>query len=90
MYRTTTTSTPVASTTVTLSQPAKSGTFTVSALSLTLNGQGVTLDNTVKVQLVSGSTYQVTGLAAFQKQPGLYVLSVDGTTIQNDFGVNVG
>jgi hypothetical protein len=79
-------STPLDALTVTLTNPAAVGGFTIAALSLTHNGQPVPLGPGVKVALLSGTTYQIQGLAASQTSPGLDVLTIDASKIRNPAG----
>jgi hypothetical protein len=74
---------------VTFSEPINLSTFTDSALSLTLNGGGNLINGSVAIALVSGSTYQISGLSALDAANGTYLLTVDGADI-SDLAGNVG
>lgn len=76
---------PVDSVTIYLSAPVKSGSASANALTVTRDGVSLPLDG-VLVSLVSGSTYQITGLAGLQDKSGLYVLTVDASQLRNPAG----
>src|SRR5208337_1614812 len=81
---------PVNTENVVLNKTVK--TFDYTALSLTLNGNPVTLNSTVTVTPVSGAakpTYQIAGLAPFTTATGAYVLTVDASKIV-DYANNTG
>ncbi len=83
------TNAPVGSLDVTFSKPIDPTTFTASALSLTLNGGSNMITSGVTVALVSGSTYQIAGLAALDADNGTYTLTVNGTDV-SDLAGNAG
>ena len=62
--------TPVTSVTVTLNEPAGSDGFTTSALTLTDNGGPNLITSAVTITLVSGSTYQISGLSGLTTAEG--------------------
>jgi len=74
---------------VVFSEPIDLSTFGFADLSLTSNGVSVALNSGVTASAVSGSTYRVNGLAAFTAAPAAYVLSVNGSGI-NDLAGNSG
>jgi hypothetical protein len=79
----TVTSQPVASITARLSQPAVAGAFTAASLTLTRDGQPVTIPDSVTVtQIGITNDYTIAGLTALNQQPGAYVLTVVGSKIQ--------
>ncbi len=85
------TTTPVGSLQVTFNEPIALGTFNFDDLSLTLNNGPNLIASTsgVTVSLVSGSTYQISGLGALDAQPGVYSLTVNASGIEDSSG-NVG
>ena len=74
---------------MTFSKPIDPSRFTDSALSLTLNGGGNLITPAVTISLVSGSTYQIAGLAALETGNGTYTLTVNGADI-SDLAGNIG
>jgi hypothetical protein len=82
-------STPVSTDNVVFSEPINLATFTSGALLLTLNGSSVPLTSAVTTSLVSGSTYQISGLDSFTAAAGNYVLTVNATGVQ-DLAGNTG
>jgi hypothetical protein len=78
---------------VVFSKPINLSTFTFANLGLTLNGNPVALTGAVTTGLVSGSTYQISGLDSFTAAAGTYVLTVNATGIQDlagNFGTDSG
>lgn len=73
---------------VTLSDAANLSTFTFADLALTRNGTSVTLNSSVTVSLVSGTTYSLSGLESFTSADGDYVLSVNARNIQTATGLD--
>ncbi|MFI5453930.1 MAG: Ig-like domain-containing protein [Isosphaerales bacterium] len=71
---------------VSLSAPINPGSFTTSALTLTDNGGPNLITSAVTLTFVSGSTYQIGGLAGLTKSDGGYVLTVDAADIQDTYG----
>jgi trimeric autotransporter adhesin len=72
----------------TFSEPINLSTFTAANLALSLDGSPVALDG-ITVTPVSGSTYQVGGLAAATAAEGAYQFTVDATGI-SDLAGNAG
>ncbi len=70
--------TPVSDIQVTLNEP---GTFNDQALTLTDNGGPNLITGAVSISLVSGSTYQVSGLAGLTTAEGNYTLTVNAAAI---------
>jgi len=81
--------TPVGSIDVTFSKPIDPTTFTDSALSLTGNGGSNLINGGVSVALVSGSTYEISGLSALDAAEGAYLLTVNGADV-SDLAGNAG
>jgi RHS repeat-associated protein len=81
--------TPVPSISVTFSEPIDLSTFTLQDLSLTLNGGPNLITSDVTVSLLSGSTYQISGLTPLTATDGTYVLTVNPQTI-DDIAGNAG
>lgn len=79
--------TPVTSLEVTFNEEVDLSTFTFEDISLTRNGQTVTLDNSVTISQVSGSTYRIEGLANFTSTLGDYNLSVHALNILSPSGL---
>ncbi len=75
-------STPVSSIAVTLSEPITASSFTTAALTLTDNGNPVSLNG---VSIVAGSNegYTISGLAAATAAQGGYTLTVNAAGIQD-------
>ena len=71
---------------VTFSEPVNLNTFTDSALTLTDNGRSNLISSAVTISLVSGSTYQVGGLAGLTAAEGNYTLTVNAAGIQDPSG----
>ena len=78
--------TPVASVTVTLSEPAAVGSFGLSALTLTRNHGTNLITSAVSVTLVSGSTYMISGLTNRTGTEGTYTLTVNAADIHDVYG----
>ena len=76
----------VSSIDVTFSEPVNLTTFTGSALTLTDDGGPNLITGAVTVSLVSGSTYQINGLAGLTTANGNYTLTVNSAGIQNAYG----
>ncbi len=74
---------------VAFSEPIDLSTFDYNDLTLTRNGTAVTLTSAVTTSLVSGSTYQISGLAGVTGTDGNYVLTVNASGI-NDLAGNAG
>ena len=78
--------TPVSSIDVTFSEPINPGNFTDSALTLTDNGGPNLITGAVTIASVSGSTYQINGLAGLTDSQGLYALTVNAAAINDQNG----
>ena len=78
--------TPVDSVDVTFSKAINPNTFTTADLSLTDNGGSNLITSAVTISLVSGSTYQISGLAGLTTAEGMYSLTVDATGISDAAG----
>ncbi len=78
--------TPVSTVNVTFSLPVNLGSFASSTLALTDDGGPNLITDSVSVALVSGSTYAINGLADLTTGEGNYILSVDSTTILDQYG----
>ncbi len=76
----------VSSIDVTFSEPVNLTTVTGSALALTDDGGPNLISGAVTVSLVSGSTYQINGLAGLTTANGNYTLTVNAAGIQNAYG----
>ncbi len=78
----------VASVPVTFNEPIDPATFTLADVTLTLNGQPVTLSAAagVSISQTSPMTFAVDGLAALTAGPGNYVLTVSAVGIGDPFG----
>lgn len=72
---------------VTFSEPVNLTTFTYADLTLTRDGDPVTLDAGITIDLVSGSTYRISGLSAFTNVAGQYVLSVSAAQVNDLSGL---
>jgi uncharacterized repeat protein (TIGR01451 family) len=71
---------------VTFDEPINLGTFTRSALTLTNNGGANLITGAANVSLVSGSTYQIGGLAGLTEANGEYTLTVNSSGIEDSDG----
>ncbi len=83
--------TAVPSVDVTFSSPINLAAFSDSALTLTDNNGSNLITGAVTVSLVSGSTYQITGLSGLTSAEGKYTLTVNSSLIQDadgNFGTN--
>nr|WP_244329378.1 Calx-beta domain-containing protein [Tolypothrix sp. PCC 7910] len=78
--------TPVNSIDVRFSEQINLATFDKSDITLTRNGENITLPETLTVEYLSGTTYRINGLGNSTTTPGTYQLRVDGTTIQDNAG----
>jgi hypothetical protein len=78
--------TPVSAVDVTFSEPIDPSTFDDQALTLTDDGGANLITNAVSISLVSGSTYQLGGLAGLTTAEGDYTLSVNAADIQDQNG----
>jgi len=78
--------TPVASIQVTFNEPIDLSSFGTSSLTLTDNGGPNLITSDVTVALVSGSTYQINGLAGLTTTNGNYTLTVNATGITDPSG----
>ncbi len=81
-------SVPVNALDVTFNEPINLSTFTPSALTLTLNNGAnlITANSGVAIVLISGSTYQITGLGALTAANGAYSLTVSAVGVQDSLG----
>ena len=82
-----TSTTPVDSMTVTLDETADLATFTHEDLVLTRDGASITLDASVTVSHISGTTYEISGLSAFTSLDGEYSLTVNALGVRNSSGL---
>ncbi len=82
----TSTPNPVNTIDVQFSEQIDLNTFDKSDLTLTRDGQTLTLPNTVTVTYLSDTTYRINGLDSLTNTPGIYSLRVDATTIQDNAG----
>jgi hypothetical protein len=80
------TSTPVDALTITLSKAIDPATFDFHDLTLTRNGGPNLITPSVSVALVSGTTYQIGGLASLDTADGVYVLTVNAAAIADPLG----
>ena len=71
---------------MTFSEPINLDTFTTSALTLIDNGGPNLITSDVTISLLSGSTYQIDGLAGLTGINGNYTLTVDSSGIQDPYG----
>ncbi len=71
---------------VTFTEPIDLATFTSADLTLTDNGRPNVITSAVKINLVSGSTYQIDGLAGLTGSEGTYTLSVNASAVQGTAG----
>jgi hypothetical protein len=78
--------TAVSTLSVTLSEPIDSSTFDWHDLTLTRDGGPNLITNAVTVTLVSGSTYQIAGLAGLTTSDGNYMLTVNAQAIADIAG----
>ncbi|MFO0864400.1 MAG: Ig-like domain-containing protein [Gemmataceae bacterium] len=76
----------VSSVDVVMSEPINLSTFTYLDVALTRGASPVTLNASVAVSQVSGTTYRISNLAGFTAVDGSYTLTVDATGIQDLFG----
>ncbi len=82
-----TVNTAVSTLNVTFNTPINLGTFTATNnLSLTLNGGANLINSGVTIALVSGSTYQISGLAPLTAANGNYMLTVSAAGVQDSLG----
>ncbi|RUR72640.1 hypothetical protein DSM107007_56740 [Nostoc sp. PCC 7120 = FACHB-418] len=77
--------TPVNFIDVRFSEQINLNTFDRNDITLSRNGENLTLPNTVTVEYLSGTTYRINGLSNFNT-PGTYQLQVDATTVQDNAG----
>ena len=77
--------TPVASIDVTFNEPIDPNTISSLDLSLTHGGPNL-INSSVTVSLISGSTYQIGGLAALSASGGSYELTVNASGIEDQHG----
>ena len=80
--------TPVGSVDVTFSEPVDLNTFTAADLTLTRDGNSVSLSG-LTFDSLGGSTYRISGLSTATGTEGGYVLTVNGSGI-NDLAGNAG
>ncbi|BAZ10924.1 hypothetical protein NIES4071_27480 [Calothrix sp. NIES-4071] len=73
---------------VKFSEQINLNTFDRSDITLTRDGETITLPNTVTIEYLSDTTYRINGLNNFTNTPGTYQLRVDATTIQDNAGNN--
>ena len=78
--------TPVSAIDVTLSEPINPNTIAPGALTLTDNGGPNLITSAVTISLISGSTYQIGGLAGLTSAEGNYTLTVNAAGIQDQNG----
>ena len=78
--------TAVGSVDVTFNNPINATTFTTADLSLTDNGGPNLITSAVTISVVSGSTYQISGLAGVTTSNGNYTLTVNSSGIQDPYG----
>ncbi len=71
---------------VTFSEPIDLSTFDYRDLILNRNGAAVTLTSAVKTSLVSGATYQISGLDGVTGSVGSYVLTVNAGGVKDGAG----
>lgn len=75
---------------VVFSKPIKPSTFSAANLTLTLDGENVTLSSPLSIQPSGPQSYQVSGLAAATAADGSYCLTVSAASVEDlegDFGV---
>jgi hypothetical protein len=77
---------PVTSVSVTLNEPAAMGGFTASALVLTDNAGPNLINGSVTVTLVSGATYEISGLSSITRADGSYELTINAADIHGASG----
>ncbi len=77
--------TSVSSLDVTFSLPINTSSLTPGALILTDNGQSISASG-ISLTLVSGDTYQITGLTALTTAEGTYVFAVNGADVHDARG----
>ncbi len=80
---------PVASIEVTFSEKIDLDTFNYEDITLTRDGEILTLDNTVTVEFFGAKSYRILGLDNFTQEIGTYNLRLDATTIEDNAG-NIG
>ncbi len=78
--------TPVSTVAVTFSMPVNTSSFSASTLTLTDNGNPVTISSAVSLSLASGSTYDIDGLAGLTTAEGTYSLTVNASDIDDTSG----
>ncbi len=78
--------TAVSSVDVTFSEPVDLTTFSYADLSLTDNDGANLITSAVSVNLVSGSTYQISGLSGLTAANGTYSLTVNAADIKDQSG----
>jgi hypothetical protein len=74
---------------VTFSEPIDPATLTRSDITITRNGSPITIDDRVKIDPVSGSTYRISGFTWFIGLEGTYILTVSAEGI-SDLAGNLG
>ncbi|HEY9690604.1 MAG TPA: Calx-beta domain-containing protein [Oculatellaceae cyanobacterium] len=77
---------PVSFIDVRFSEQINLSTFDRTDITLTRNGENITLLDTVSVEYLSDTTYRINGLTNFTTTPGTYQLRVDATTVQDSVG----
>jgi Ca2+-binding RTX toxin-like protein len=80
--------TPVSSLDVVFSKPIDLTTFTNEDITLTLNGGANLITTGVTVSALNGSTYRISGLNTLTTIDGNYLLTVNGSNIQDTIGNN--
>ena len=78
--------TAVSNINVTFSEPIITSSLTAGALTLTDDGGSNLITGAVTLTLVSGSTYQIGGLAGLTTAQGEYTLTVNAADLQNSIG----
>ena len=78
---------PVTTLSLNLNEAAGSDGFGINALTLTDNGGPNLITSAVSITLVSGSTYQISGLSGLTAAEGLYTLTVNASDIVNPGGI---
>ncbi len=78
--------TPVSTIAVTFSVPVNPSTFSASSLTLTDNSRLVAITSAVSLSLVSGSTYDINGVAGLTMAQGNYSLTVNASAIDDTYG----
>lgn len=82
----TATTNPVDYIDVSFSEQIDLSTFDKSDLSLTRDGQTLSLPDSVTIEYIADTTYRINGLNSLTATPGIYSLRVDATTIQDNAG----